>query len=685
MNNIEYIELHDRVEESYMSYAMATIVDRALPDVRDGNLPIHRRILYAMFNKGLTYNKPYAKSSEPVSETMKIHNHGDSSIYGSLALLTDRNESLLYPLIDGDGSFGKVYSTDSPAHMRYTFCRLNKFSEEMFQNINKNIVKMIDDGEHIQPTILPVSYPAILVKPSTAIAVGEACNFGSFNLTDVCKFTSDYIKDKNINPIDYLIPDFSTGAYLIYDKQKIQSVLETGRGKVVLRAKYTYDDKNNKIIINEIPYSTNIQTIIKEISSKMNKTLKEVTDVKDSSGFNKKKNVEEMGIVINLKRNINKDLIIKKLFKETSLECNFSFNMNCLVNNKPVVLGVKDIINEWLKFRRECIVKSLQYDLNKKNKELYLLLGLEKILLDIDKAVEIIRFNDSPKEDLMKHFSIDDIQADYILNIKLQDINKNHVISQVSNIQKLKDEVAELQTHINDKDYIDSSIVNDLNRISSKYGKPRQTEIIYEDTLQEISSDELIEDFLVTMIYTKENYTKKTRKYSEQQTVKDGDEVLTITQCSNKDKAMYITDKGNLYFLNIWEMNDKLPSKLGDYLPSILPLDNDETAIGMITTNDYKGFVLIAYNDGHVVKIPMESYRTKTNRTKLSNCLSDCGKPILITQIDEDCDLGLTNSFGKTVKINTKDINEKKSRNSNGITVMSSKRKGFEVIKAIKL
>ena len=681
MSNIENVELGERVLESYMSYAMATIVDRALPDVRDGCLPIHRRILFAMKKAGMTYDKDFSKSGSPVAKTMEIHQHGDSSIYGSLALMTDRNETLLHPLIQGQGSFGKVYLTDNPSHMRYTFCKLNKFSEEMFRNINKGVVQMLTMDDHEQPVVLPVTYPSILVKPNSAIAVGESCDFGSFPLDKVCDFTKAYIKNNNINPIDYLIPDFSTGGYLLYDKNRLQNILDTGRGSIRLRGKYYYDKDENAIIFTQLPYKVTTTKVINEYISKIDKFNKDIYDIVDSTEYDNINDRETLGLTVQLKKKADVDVVVKKLFKETSLESNFSFNMNCLVNNEPKVYGVVKIIEEWLNFRRECVKKSLLYDINKKEEQVHILNGLSKILLDIDKAIDIIRH--CKKKDintnLKSYFNIDDIQADNIIKIQLYNINEEYIIEKISNIKEINNELENLKSKLN---YIDDIIIKDLDRVSKEYGQPRKTEIIYKDTLEEISSDELIEDSATTLVFTKEQYFKKTKKYSEEQKVKDGDIIKTIIQDTNKNKVIFITNKGNAYIKNIYELDFKLPSALGDYLPSILPLEADESVLGMISTNNYNGNVIVCYDDGHVVKIPLESYATKTNRTKLSNSLSDCGEPILITQITDDKNIKLTDNFEKEKIINTKNINEKKARNSQGIIVMSSKRKGFKIIKA---
>lgn len=671
------VKIDDLLNDNVMLFSQYIIKNRALPDLYSGMKPIHSKILWSMY-ENKTFE--YVKSATVSGRVFQYSPHGDC--YDTIVNMVQKDRHL-HPLIDGDGSWGKFCSTEMVASAsRYTECKLSNLAIDCLEGIKDNMVEMIPnyDNSCVMPKYTPTKFPLILCMASYGMAVGLANNSPSFNLIDVCNNTIKYLKGEEMNNI---IPDFACGGKIIYNKDEIKKINNEGIGKVVLRAKYHFED--NSIIITEIPYGNKIyvETIVDKIIELCKKgKIKEITDILDQSGK------DGLSIEISCKKNTDKEKLMQKLYTLTPLQSNFVANMNVLVEASPMVLGVKDTIIKWSNFRQQCMINKIKNDIDIKSKKLHKSLGLKSVLLDIDKAIEIIKKSETDKliiSNLMTTFDIDEIQANYISDIKLRNINHNYILKQIQDIDNLQSEVEYLKSIVNNMDEINKLIISELEQVKSKYGKLRQTEIIYEDTLQEISSDELIENFLVTMVYSRENYTKKTKKYSEQQTVKDGDEVLTITQCSNKDKAMYITDKGNLYFLNIWEMNDKLPSKLGDYLPSILPLDNDETVIGMITTNDYKGHVIIAYSDGHIVKIPMESYKTKTNRTKLSNCLSNCGKPILITQIEEDCDLKLTNSFGKTVTINTKDINEKKSRNSNGITVMSSKRKGFEVIKAIKL
>lgn len=684
--NIEQIELHKHMTEAYLAYSMSVIVDRALPDVRDGCLPIHRRILYAMHNKSIDYRKPFAKSSEPVSETMKIHAHGDSSIYTSLALLTDRNESLLHPFLEGDGSFGKAYSTDSPSHMRYTFCRLNKFSDEMFKGLKKGAVKLIGEDGHYQPLVLPNTYPNILVKPNNAIAVGEACNFGSFPLHEVCDLTTAYIDNKDLDVTDYITPDFSTGAELIYSKAQLRTIYETGKGKIKLRSKYRFVEEDNIIEVYEIPYSTTAQKVISEIMDKMPK-LKEITDVRDETGFNQEREVEELKISIDVKKNTNIEVLMAKLFKETSLETSFSFNMNCLVNNRPKVLGIKPILDEWLKFRREVIVNVMQYDIRKQTQELHLLLGLEKILLDIEKTIDIIR---NSAEDiiigkLMFEFDIDKEQAEHVANMKLRNINKDYITKQIKDIQDMKDALEVLKANSQDEQYINAKIKEELQRVKNTYGQPRRTEIVYEDTFASINTaKKIVEDYTATNVLTKEMYYKKCRRYADadKQRVKDGDEVIAIEQCSNTGKVIFITNKGNGYMVNIDDMEEKTQSSMGVYLPSILPLETEEIIIGMIATDNYKGYALIMYDNAKLAKIEMSSFKTKCNVKKLKNSLSLESPVVYIGQSNNDIELLIEDCYNKTKIINTKDINSKKSRNTVGVRTWHSKKPNWRIISA---
>lgn len=687
MKNVTKIEVDKQITESYMTYAMSTILDRALPDIRDGMKPVHRRTLYSMYKRGIIHNKPRAKSSEPVSETMKIHHHGDGSIYEALALMTEQNETLLHPFIDGEGAFGKVYSKDSPSAMRYTFCRLNKFTEELFNDIKKDVVKFIgEDKEHLQPEVLPCAYPSILIKSNNGIAVGEACNFGSFNLSEVIDTTIAYMKNKDIDIIDHLIaPDFSTGSQFIYNKDELEKIYNTGKGSVKLRSKYKVDKKNNCIEVYEIPFNTTVNDIVSTITNLMKQNdFKDILDIRDETGYNKETEREELKITIDIKKNTNINLLMTKLLKKSPLEKMFSFNMNCLVNYEPKVVSIKEILKEWLLFRKDCLKKSLAYDLKEDKKQLHFLEGLEKVLLDIDKAIEIIR---KTKEDtiiktLCNYFKIDEIQANSITNMRLRNINKDYILKQINNKNKLDNKVKTTEYQLNNDKELNKIIIADLERVKNTYGKSRKTEIIYEDTTAKITKDDLIEDYSCNIVFTKENYLRKTLRYSEAQKVKDGDIVISMIQTSNKGEVILISNLGNAYKLQISDLTSKQPSTLGDYIPSLISLEEGEIIIGCLATNDFKGYSIITYENGKVAKINLESYKTSTKRSKLANSLYLDSKVISIIQANDDIDLYLVSSQDKALIINTKNINSKNARNTQGIQVMSSNKDDFRITKA---
>lgn len=671
-------ELKDKVESSYLTYSMATIIDRALPDVRDGNFPIHRRILYAMKYAKLTYDNDEAKSTAPVSETMKIHHHGDASIYKSLALLTNENETLLHPLIDGKGgSFGKVYSTSSPAHMRYTFCRLNEFAEEMFYGLDKGIIDMIgEDNGHKQPLVLNPSYPSILVKPNQGIAVGKSCSFGSFPLGDVCKLTKDYIYNKDLNVIDYILPDFSTGAYLMYDKDSLNKIYDTGKGSVTLRAKYRYDEKSNIIEVYEIPYGKTSNKICKEITDKMN-IFKNITDVRNEIGFNKENNKEELIIAIDVKKNTNIEELMTRLYKSTSLESTFSYNMNCLVDYKPRLLGVKAILDNWLEFKSDITNKSIKSDLIKKQSDLHKLKGLEKVLLDIDKAVEIIRFSEdsSITQNMCDYFSIDETQANVISNIKLRKINKSYIIQQLKDIESLSLEVECLKNQVDNIEEINKIIISNLDRVSEKYSKPRLTEILYEDNISTVkqSKEDMIDDFNHYIAVSKEGYLFKYLRSTSTFKLKEGDEISSTIATSNKATILVFTDKGNCHKIFSHSIDSKLPSQLGYFLPSLMNLQKDEKIISVQVTRSYEGSLINIYEGNKLARIDLKTFKTEQKRMLLKNSLSLETPLIKQFIITEDVDILVQSTIDKVLICNTSDFNSKSSKNANGDGLIKSK------------
>lgn len=678
MAHIRKVDLGDSVTEYYMPYAMKTIVDRALPDVRDGLKPIHRRILYKMYEIGLHYNKERVKCHPIVGRVLEIHGHGDSSVYEAMAMLTNQNQTLLHPFIDGEGSFGKVYSASKPAASRYTYARLNKFSNEMFSNINKDVVDFIGD-DYKQPIVLPSTFPNILIKPNKGMAVAFACNFPSFNFEETCDSTIAYVKDENTDLFNMLNIDFSTGGYLIYNEKEMRNIYETGRGKVTLRSKYRVDGKY--IEIYEIPYDTTANAIIKKVNTLLlaGNKLKEIIDIRNESEFNTKTDKEELKLVIEVKKNTNVDLLMSKLFKLTPLESVFSCNMNCLVHNKPKTLGIKAILSEWLNFRKGCIKRSLTYDINKKLASLHNLKGLHKVLLEIDKVITIIRgtkTDDLIIGNLMKSFNIDDTQAEFIANIKLRNLNEQYILNKTKDIDNLANEIEELTKTLNDEGKIKQIIIEQLERVKNEYKQPRQTEIIYEDELPSLADVESIENYNTKLFITKDGYLKKislvSLRGSGTQKLKDGDEVTQEIESNNLSDILIFTDKHNVYKLKEHELEDHKSSQLGEYLPSLLQLQ-DEEIVYVASTEDYKGNLLIGFSNGKVAKITLSSYSTKQNRSLLKNAYSDLSNPIYWNVIQDDIDLVALSDIDKVVVFNTSMINPKSSKNTQGVQIQKSK------------
>ena len=688
MANITKIEAGLHTKESYMPYAMSTILDRALPDVRDGMKPIHRRILYSMYHADIIHNKDRAKTTEPIAETMKIHHRGDTSILEALALMTEQNESLLHPYVDGEGAFGKVYSKDSPSAPRYTYCRLNKFSEEYFKDVNNGVIQLIgEDKKHLQPIVLSSSFPNILIKNNSGIACAEACNFPSFNLSEVCDTTIAYIKDKEINLLDTLKSmDFSTGGELIYNENELNKIYNVGQGSISLRSKYSYDKVNNCIDVYEIPYSTTVDTIISKITelTKRDSSFKDIIDVRDETGFNKKTNREEMKITIDVKKNTNINLLMKKLFKKTPLQSYFSANMNCLVDYKPRVLGIKQILDEWLKFRYECVNKGLEHNINTLSDKLHLFKGLEKALLDIDSVISIIRNSDTGDiaiEKLMKQFEIDNEQAEYIADIRLRNINKNYIINKIKDIETLEQNINDLKFQHDNKDEINKIIVEELERIKKTYGKPRKTEIVYDDMVDDESENQLIDDYNIRYYLTNDGYLKKipltSLRGASEHKLKEKDFIISEIDSINKSDLILLSDKGVAHKLKSHELPDTKISNQGDYINNIIDLDKDEKIIYMISTTNYSGYLLIAFKNGKIAKINLSSYATKTNRSKLINAYSTDSKIVNMLHLEKDIDLLCKSSINKVLIINTEQIAVKSSKMSVGVSVLKSKKDSY--------
>ena len=659
----------NHIEPNMMIYSMTTITDRALPDVADGVKPVVRRIVYAMDDAGLNHDKDFVKTSIPISETMKIHSHGDSSIEGAIALLTDKNETLLHPYLDGQGSFGKVYNTDKWSAPRYTFCRLSKFAEDcLLKNINKGIVDFVVESGHKQPLTLPVTFPNILVKANQGIAVGMATNIPSFNLKEVNDLTVKIIKGEEL---DVIIPDFSSGGECLYNENELRKIFETGYGKVVVRSKWRYNEKDSCIEVYEIPYSTTANAIIEKTTELIKEgKLKDVLDIRDETGFDIKLDKEVLNIAIDIKSRSNPNEVMARLFKMTPLQDIFSVNMNMLVNGEPKVLGVKETILEWLKTRERVLRKEFKIDLDKLEKEDNILSDLEKIINIIDDVVSVIRKCKKKTEvsnSLMERFSLTKDGADYISEIKLGNLNEEWINERVVRLSEVKDKIIYVNDVLGNKDKLNEVIVSQLEEVSKKYGKPRMTTIIY-DTDTTIPQDALIEDYNCQLVVTKEGYVKKTSKYSESQKLKDGDVVLSQTATTNKSKILFFTNKANVYFLNMYDLNDCLPSALGQYSYSLLPIESDEKIIYTTVTTDYSGYMYFGFSNGKVCKVPLTSYQTKQNRSKLMNSYNTESPLVYIGHLATDVDFLSKSSDGYYFLASSSLINEKTTRSSQGVT-----------------
>lgn len=676
------------LETNYMPYAMSVIISRAIPEI-DGFKPSHRKLLYTMYKMGLL-NGNKTKSANVVGQTMKLNPHGDMAIYETMVRLTRGNDALLHPLVDSKGNFGKRYSRDMAfAASRYTEVKLDSICNEVFADIDKNTVDFIDnyDGTMKEPALLPTTFPNVLVNPNQGIAVGMASNICSFNLNEVCEATVEYMKNPATDLMNIIKgPDFSSGGQFIYDGKTLREIIETGRGSFKLRAKYSYDKKNNCIEIVEIPYTTTSEAIMDIICDlvKDNK-IKEISDIRDET------DLSGLKITIDLKRgNSEEDAhnLMQKLFRLTPLQDSFGCNFNILINGSPRVLGVRGIIHEWVLFRIECIKRQTAYDIAKKEEKLHLLLGLEKILLDIDKAIKIVRETEKDAEvvpNLMSGFGIDQIQAEFIAEIKLRNLNKEYILKRISEIDELKKSIAELNGILVSEQKIKKIITKQLQDISKKYGKPRTTEIIYEDELVEIKKEELfVEDYNLKIFMTNEGYLKKipltSLRNNPDHKLKEDDFFVQEVETKNKADLLLFSSKQTVYKLKIHEIPDCKASSLGEYLTNLLQLDSDERIIYITGTEDYEGFMLFGFENGKVSKISLSSYATKTNRKKLANAYSGVSKLIDIRFTLEDIELVAFSSIDKVLVFDTACINAKTTRDSQGVQVLNSK-KGSTMVK----
>ena len=674
------------LEVNYMPYAMSVIISRAIPEI-DGLKPAHRKLLYTMYKMGLLGGK-FTKSANVVGSTMKLNPHGDSAIYETMVRLTRGNEALLHPLVESQGNFGKAYSRDMAyAASRYTEVRLEPICQELFTDINKNTVKFVDnyDGELKEPTLLPAAFPSILVNPNQGIAVGMASNICSFNLREVCEATIEYMKDPSVDLLSIMpAPDFSLGASIIYDAEEMRNIYSTGRGSFKMRAKYQYDKSSNCIEITEIPYSTTSEAIIGKVMEllKANK-LREIADARDETDLNGFK------IAIDLKRGTNPDELMLKLYKLTPLEDSFACNFNILIDSVPKVMGVGEIINEWIKFRMTCIRNGARFDIEQKNKRLHLLMGLKKILLDIDKAISIIRHTELDSEvvpNLMAGFGIDQLQAEYIAEIRLRNLNKEYILKNVDNIDKLTSEIAELNKLIASDRAVKAHIAKQLKEIAKKYGQDRKTELIMSEALTEYKAEEHIEDYPLTIFVTKEQYFKKVpasslRFTTSEHKLKEDDEIMISEETTNKSELLFFSDRCNVYKCRTYDMPDSKVAAMGEYLPSFLGLDPGERIIYTVVTKDYSGNMLFTFKNGKMAKVELKNYETKTNRKKLIGAYSEKSPICDIKILKGEEDVVIITENNRVLNINTSLIPLKSTKSTQGVQVLRQPKNGISPAK----
>ena len=674
-------KITDTLELNYMPYAMSVIVSRAIPEI-DGFKPSHRKLLYTMYKMGLQ-NGARTKSSNIVGQTMHLNPHGDAAIYETMVRLTEGNGSLLLPFIDSKGNFGKQYSRDMAyAAARYTEAKLAPICNEVFGDIDKNSVDFVDnfDATDKEPVLLPTSFPNILVNPNQGIAVGMASSFCSFNLVEICEATSAFISNPDCNIADYIKgPDFPGGGELIYNADEMNAIYESGRGSFKVRAKYRYDKKNSCIEIYEIPYTTNVETIIDKIIQLVKSgKIRDITDVRDET------DLKGLKIAIDIKRSADPEMLMAKLFSLTTLCDSFSCNFNLLINGRPKTLGIKGVMEEWVIFRMNCVKRRLKYDLDKKSAKLHLLQGLSKILLDIDKAIDIIRNTEVDAmviPNLITGFDIDQKQAEYVAEIKLRNINKEYILNRIQEISELVDSIADLTAILSSDAKVKRIISKELKNVAKKYGTPRRTSIISDVDTEKLQAEDLIEDYGIKLFLTVHNYFKKipltSLRTSPEQKLKEEDSIMYECEATNRTDIVFFSDKHNVYKLKANDIADCKASSFGEYLANILNLEENEKIIYFTATTDYSGYMIFAFENGKVAKVPLESYATKTNRKKLVNAYSPKSPVIGMTYSSGDCDIVLIRDTDKALLFNTELIPLNVNKTSGGVQVFTMKKKSF--------
>ncbi len=678
-------DVGDTLRKNYMPYAMSVILSRALPEI-DGLKPSQRKLLYTMYKMGLLTGAR-TKSANIVGQTMKLNPHGDGPIYDTMVRLSRGYDALLHPYVDSKGNFGKAYSRDMAwAAPRYTEAKLDDICREFFNDIDRDTVDFVDnyDSTMKEPLLLPASFPTILTNPSTGIAVGMACNICSFNLSEICMTTIALMRDPQADLFATLqAPDFPGGGQLVFDRAQMEKIYSTGRGSFRVRSRWSYDKSANCIDVTQIPPSTNVEVIVEKIIelAKGNK-LREVADVRDET------DLTGMKITIDLKRGVDPDKLMQKLFKLTTLEDSFACNFNVLVAGVPRVMGVRELLEEWTAFRIECVRRRTFFDLTKKKEKLHLLRGLAAILLDIDKAIKIVRETDEEAEvvpNLMIGFGIDEVQAEYVAEIRLRHLNREYILKRTEETGQLEKDIAQLEGILGSKAKIQNIIIKELEAVVKTYGQPRKTILLYADEIEEAVITEEVPDYPVNLFFTREGYFKKitpqSLRMSGEQKLKEGDGLSQQLEGQNSGELLFFSDRCQVYKARAFDFDDSKASVLGDYIPAKLQMDEGERAVYMAYTTDFSGYMLFVFENGKAAKVDMSAYQTKTNRKKLISAYSDKSPIVAAIQLPEDGMVLLTASTGRLLLFHTGQIASKSTKNTQGVQAMSLK-KGQRVMSA---
>ena len=669
----------ETLRKNFMPYAMSAIVSRALPEI-DGFKPSHRKLLYTMYKMGLLTGAR-TKSANVVGQTMRLNPHGDAAIYETMVRLARGNESLLHPYVDSKGNFGKVYSRDMAyAAPRYTEVKLEPIASELFADIDKETVDFMPNYDNTmqEPTLLPASFPSVLVNANVGIAVSMASNVCPFNLAEVCETTVALLKDPAHDVLSTLKgPDFPTGAFMIYDEEELRKIYDTGRGSIKLRSKWNYDKSANCIEVTQIPYSTTLEAIMEKIVELVKAgKIREISYLRDETDINGLK------LTLDLKRGTDPDKLMQKLYRMTPLQDAVSCNFNILIAGMPKVMGVREILEEWIAFRTECIRRRVFFDLHKKQDKLHLLEGLEKILLDIDKAIKIVRETEEESEvvsNLMIGFGIDEIQAEYVAEIKLRHLNREYILKRTEEIEQLRKDIAEMEDILKDVKKIRKIMIEELKKVAQKYGQPRKTLFYDLSDEPEAEAEDDTPDYPVHLFLSAEGYFKKitpqSLRMSSDQKLKEGDVMTQQKNASNRTELLFFTDQAQVYKTRASAFDDTKASVLGDFVPVKLGFDDGERVKYMVATDDYSGFLLFCFANGKIAKVPLSAYATKTNRKKLANAYSAKNPLVEIIFITEDCDILLRSTNNRAVIFNTAMLLPKTTRDSIGVQVMTLKAK----------